>query len=62
MTTQQGKDDEYLGRNLMANLPSLAERVTLIRQGKAATSADINDRNLAKSQVRNIAVRRPPLF
>ncbi|MEW5303120.1 MAG: hypothetical protein WDW36_005843 [Sanguina aurantia] len=47
---KQGRDDEYLGRNLMANLPSLAERVTLIRQGKAATSADINDKNLAKSQ------------
>ncbi len=38
-------------KHLMANLPSLAERVQQIRTGKAATAAVDNDRNLEKSQV-----------
>lgn len=35
----------------MQQMPTLPERVQLIRNGKAATSKDDNDRNLAKSNV-----------
>lgn len=48
---QQAKDDKYLAENLMMGLPSLGERVQDIRQGKAATSAQENDKNFARSQV-----------
>ena len=34
----------------MAGLPSLGDRVQQIRQGKAATSAQENDINIARSQ------------
>mmetsp|Transcript_30948 Transcript_30948/g.68544 ORF Transcript_30948/g.68544 Transcript_30948/m.68544 type:complete len:838 (-) Transcript_30948:1294-3807(-) len=44
------KDEEYLGKHLMGNMPSLGERVQDIRQGKAATTASDNDRNMARSQ------------
>lgn len=44
------KDQDYLVKHLLGNLPSLAERVQQIRTGKAATAAVDNDRNLEKSQ------------
>merc|ERR1711874_457214 len=34
---KQAKDEEYLARHLMAELPPLGERVQEIRQGRAAT-------------------------
>jgi hypothetical protein len=40
-------------RTLLSNdLPALGERVQLIRDGKAATNAAENDRQLERSQVR----------
>lgn len=48
---QLAKDQDYLVKHLLGNLPSLAERVQQIRTGKAATAAVDNDRNLEKSQV-----------
>ena len=48
---QVAKDEEYLAKNLMSNLPPLGERVQEIRQGKAATCTLDNERNFAISQV-----------
>ena len=42
---------EYLKRTLLCNVPDLGNRVLEIRQGKAATSAAENDRQLQQSQV-----------
>uniref|UniRef100_A0A7S0RYN2 Protein kinase domain-containing protein n=1 Tax=Chlamydomonas leiostraca TaxID=1034604 RepID=A0A7S0RYN2_9CHLO len=47
---KQAKDDKYLAENLMVGLPPLGERVQDIRQGKAATSAQENDKNFVRSQ------------
>ncbi len=49
---QQARDEEYLARLLLAELPALGERVQMIREGKAATNAAENDRQLERSQVR----------
>lgn len=49
---QQARDEEYLVRTLLGDLPALGERVQMIREGKAATNAAENDRQLERSQVR----------
>lgn len=51
---QQARDEEYLARYLMADLPPLGDRVQQIRQGKAATLSSDNERNFARSQVRHL--------
>lgn len=48
---QQARDEDYLARLLLDQLPALGERVQMIREGKAATSAAENDRQLERSQV-----------
>lgn len=48
---QQARDEDYLGRLLLNELPALGERVQMIREGKAATNAAENDRQLELSQV-----------
>jgi hypothetical protein len=52
---QQARDEDYLGRLLLNELPALGERVQMIREGKAATNAAENDRQLELSQVRGCA-------
>jgi hypothetical protein len=52
LCTQQARDEEYLARLLLAELPALGERVQMIREGRAATNAAENDRQLERSQVR----------
>jgi hypothetical protein len=49
---QQARDEEYLQNLLLREMPALGERVQMIREGKAATSAAENDRQLERSQVR----------
>jgi serine/threonine-protein kinase OSR1/STK39 len=47
---QQAKDEEYLKREMLKDLPTLEQRVNQIRTGQAATNAVDNDRELEKSQ------------
>lgn len=49
---KQGRDEEYLARYLLAGLPPLPDRVQQIRSGtgKAATSAEENNRRYEASQ------------
>jgi hypothetical protein len=49
--SQNVQGPEYLKKNLLTGLPDLGNRVLEIRQGKAATSAAENDRQLQQSQV-----------
>lgn len=48
---QAAREDEFLRKSLLESLPSLATRVQLIRQGKAATTVPDNDINMARSAV-----------
>lgn len=49
---QQARDEDHLARILLGDMPALGERVQMIREGKAATNAAENDRQLERSQVR----------
>lgn len=56
---QQARDEEYLRNLLLCELPALGERVQMIREGKAATNAAENDRQLERSQVRTQLIIGP---
>lgn len=47
---KQARDEEFLVRMLLGDLPALGERVQQIRVGKAATNAAENDKQLERSQ------------
>ena len=52
---KRARDAEFLKRMLLMDLPSLPQRVSEIRAGKAATQARQNDRDMLASQISYIA-------
>eukprot|EP00201_Polytomella_parva_P017126 CAMPEP_0175056786 /NCGR_PEP_ID=MMETSP0052_2-20121109/10879_1 /TAXON_ID=51329 ORGANISM="Polytomella parva, Strain SAG 63-3" /NCGR_SAMPLE_ID=MMETSP0052_2 /ASSEMBLY_ACC=CAM_ASM_000194 /LENGTH=517 /DNA_ID=CAMNT_0016321881 /DNA_START=24 /DNA_END=1575 /DNA_ORIENTATION=+ len=47
---KQAKDEAYLVKCMLGNMPSLPDRVAAIRSGQAATISSENEKNLEKSQ------------